>query len=140
MGLPHVCKKEICCLNSSVLLTVVNSYLDRHGFCHECKGFVLKAFFKLCHKNLVKRDFKKFERPNIFGRIFQGTPDDIYNNVYDVDCSDSCSSNSESEDEEVVSNGPKINYEINIKSHSGENKSTSALSSGEFEHLIKKLK
>merc|ERR1711976_405418 len=31
--LPHVCKKEICCLNSSVLLTVVNSYLDRHGFC-----------------------------------------------------------------------------------------------------------
>ena len=49
--LPVHCKKELCCLDAKKLLEVIERYLEKHSFCHDCKGQIRRAYFKLCPKD-----------------------------------------------------------------------------------------
>ena len=50
-NLPKQCKAELCTFKSSKLFKSLDKYLNRHSFCQECKGQIIKAFDYLVDQN-----------------------------------------------------------------------------------------
>lgn len=71
--LPDHCKKELCCLDAKKLLGVVESYLERHSFCVDCKSQILKAYDKLCPKKFEQGDSNSHYLPRSDEHLYQSS-------------------------------------------------------------------
>ena len=113
--LPDHCKAELCCLEAKTFLGVVESYLERHGFCVDCKCHVLKAYAKLCSDKV--KPTSAHSSPNNDEHLNQSSieTDSEEDGLYEVSCSDSdVESKAEHELEDWFIRKQKIRENISI--------------------------